>query len=63
VPKVAELPTVQKTLQACAEPMSTMELFEAVVSDVPAWKMKTALGSPPPSRVNVPFTCSALPAE
>ncbi len=55
-PKVAELPTVQKTLQACAEPMSTMELFAAVVSVDPAWKMKTALGSPPPLRVRVPLS-------
>jgi hypothetical protein len=55
VPRVAELPTVQKTLQACAPFSRITELEDAVVSVEAAWKMNTALGSPPPSRVRAPF--------
>lgn len=54
VPSVAELPTCQKTLQAWAPLIRTTLLPEAVVSAEPIWKMKTALGSPCPSRVRVP---------
>jgi hypothetical protein len=56
VPSVAELPTVQKTLHACAPPSRTTELPEAVVSDEPAWKMKTALASPPAFKVTDPVS-------
>ena len=55
VPIVAELPTCQYTL--VPRPpllMSTCELL-AVVSVVPIWKMKIALGSPPSLRVSVAF--------
>ena len=54
VPSVAELPTCQNTLQACAPFSSTTELPDAVVSVEPAWKMNTAFGSPPPFRVTEP---------
>jgi hypothetical protein len=54
VPSVAELPTCQKILQACAPFSKTTLLLEAVVSVEPAWKMKTALASPPPFKVSVP---------
>jgi hypothetical protein len=53
-PRVAELPTCQKTLQAWAPLMSTTRLFGAVMSVEPAWNMNTALGSPWASRVRVP---------
>jgi hypothetical protein len=54
VPSVTELPASQKTLQACA-PFSRITLLpEAVVSVDPAWKMKTALASPPPLSVTDP---------
>jgi len=61
VPRVAELPTVQNTLQAWAPPSSTTELLDAVVSVEPAWKMNTASASPPALRVKVPVSASALP--
>ena len=55
VPRVAELPTCQKTLEATAPPMSATALLPAaVVSVLPIWKMKTAFGSPLPLRVTVP---------
>ena len=47
VPSVAELPTCQKTLQACAPLIRLTVLADAVVSVEPAWKTKTAFGSPP----------------
>jgi hypothetical protein len=57
-PKVAELPTFQKTLQAWAPPISTTVLVEAVIRLEPAWKTNTELGSPLPLRVRVPVRCS-----
>lgn len=54
VPRVAELPTCQNTLQACAPLMSETLLDEAVVRVEPILKMKTAFGSPWASRVTVP---------
>jgi hypothetical protein len=56
VPRVAELPTCQNTLQS--EPpliMRTDELL-AVVSLLPIWKMKTALLLPSASRVSSPVS-------
>jgi hypothetical protein len=44
VPKVAELPTCQNTLQASAPPVSLTVLLEAVIRVDPAWKTNTALG-------------------
>ena len=54
VPRVAELPTCQKMLAACALPMRTTRLPEAVVSALPIWKMKTEFALPPPSSVRTP---------
>ncbi len=57
VPRVAELPTCQNTLQAFAPLMKATELDEAVVRVEGIRKMKTELGSPSPSRVTVPVSC------
>ena len=54
VPSVAELPTCQKTLHDWAPLIRLTTLDEAVMRVDPAWKTKTELGSPPPSRVTVP---------
>src|ERR1700680_2655317 len=54
VPRVAELPTCQKTLQDCAPLIKRTFEVLAVVSAVPIWKMKTALGSPCALSVSVP---------
>jgi hypothetical protein len=58
VPSVAELPTCQKTLQAWAPSVRVTLLAESVMSVEGAWKMKTAFGSPPASRVSDPPTSS-----
>ncbi len=63
VPRVAELPTCQNTLQAFAPLMRVTRLPEPVTRVDSVWKMKTALGSFWPSRTrafgaviwNVPF--------
>ena len=60
VPIVAELPTCQKTLQACAPPISVTAAPEPVVRVEPAWKMKTALGSPWASSVRSPLRPSEV---
>ena len=58
VPRVAELPTCQKTLPADAPLISvTLELL-AVVSVLPIWKMKRALELPWPSRTSAVFSCA-----
>ena len=44
MPKVAELPTCQNTLQASAPPVSLTVLLETVIRVDPAWKTNTALG-------------------
>jgi hypothetical protein len=62
VPSVAELPTCQKTWQASAPLVSRMWLAESVTSVEPIWKMKTAFGSPPASRVSAPPTSSEVEA-
>ena len=46
VPRVAELPTWKNTLQGMPPLMITTAELLAVVSVLPIWKMKTALGSP-----------------
>ena len=56
VPSVAELPTCQKTLHAWAPPMRLTLLPDAVISVEPAWKTKTALGSPWASSVKAPVS-------
>ncbi|GHD84980.1 hypothetical protein GCM10010508_06910 [Streptomyces naganishii JCM 4654] len=58
VSRVAELPTCQNTLQACAPLTSRTLLPGAVIRVEPIWKMKTALGSPWASRVTVPVRFS-----
>jgi hypothetical protein len=62
VPRVAELPTCQNTLQAWAPLVRMTLLAEEVMSVEGAWKMKTAFGSPPAFRVSDPPTCSELVA-
>ena len=59
VPNVAELPTCQKTLHACAPFSRTTLLLDAVVRLDPAWKMNTAFGSPPPFNVTEPVKAKA----
>jgi hypothetical protein len=56
VPSTAELPTCQKTWQDWAPLISLTWLDDAVVSVEPAWKTKTASGSPPPSSVTSPVS-------
>jgi hypothetical protein len=56
VPRVAELPTCQNTLQSCPPLTICTTAALAVVSVVPIWKMKTAVGSPLASRVSVPVS-------
>ena len=59
VPSVAELRTCQKTFDACAPPVKSTLLPDAVMSVEPIWKMKTALGLPWALRVSVPV----IPSE
>ena len=54
VPSVAEEPTCQKTLHACAPLISETLVFEPVISVEPIWKMNTALGLPWASSVTLP---------
>lgn len=54
VPRVAELPTCQKTLQPCAPLISLTLLEVAVVNAEPIWNTNTAFGSPSASRVKGP---------
>ena len=58
VPRVAELPTCQKTLQAAAPLARITWLLLAVVSVDPIWKMNTAAGLPCASRVRSPDNAS-----
>ena len=52
VPRVAELPICQNTLQACAPPEKTMLLPLMVVSVEPAWNIHTSVE--PPDSVSTP---------
>jgi hypothetical protein len=52
VPKVAELPTCQNTLQAKAPLVRMMLLADAVISVEATWKTNTELGLPWPSSVS-----------
>ena len=54
VPKVAEEPTCQNTLQAWAPLTSATLVPEPLISVEPIWKMKTAFGSPWASSVTEP---------
>src|ERR1022692_1065594 len=53
-PRVAELPTCQNTFDAWALPVRLTWRWEAVVSVVAIWKMKTASAFPPASSVRSP---------
>src|ERR1700683_4606731 len=59
-PRVADVPTCQKTLEALAPPARITWLPMAVVNVDAIWNMKTALGSPLASRVRLP---SKIPSE
>ena len=59
VPSVAELPTCQNTLQACAPLISDTVLAEAVVSVESVWKIHTEFGLPAPSSTSGPVRLSA----
>lgn len=54
VPRVAELPTCQNTLQAEAPLIRSTFALLAVINVLPILKIKTAFGSPCASRVTVP---------
>lgn len=59
LPSVAEEPTCQKTLHACAPLTSETVVFEPVISVEPTWKMNTALGLPSALRVTLPEDSSS----
>jgi len=61
VPRVAELPTCQNTLQAWAPLVSSTRLAEPVVSVDPAWNTNAAFGFPPASRVRAPLSAREEP--
>jgi len=54
VPRVAELPTCQKTLQDACEVVNLTTLPEPVIKVLEAWKMNTASGAVELSSVTVP---------
>ena len=54
VPRVAELPTCQKTLQGSTPLISITVLFDAVIRVDATWKMNTASDAFSPSNVTVP---------
>ena len=54
VPKVAELPTCQKMLEALVPPLRITLRPDIVVSVDAIWKIQTAFGSPRASRVRSP---------
>ena len=59
VPSVAEEPTCQKTLHACAPLTIETEVFDPLISVEPIWKMNTALGFPCASSVTLPEDSSS----
>jgi len=59
VPSVAEEPTCQKTLHACAPFVSETLVLEPVVKVEPIWKMNTAFGSPWAFSVTLPEESSS----
>jgi hypothetical protein len=61
VPRVAELPTCQKTLQALAPFTNKTSEYEAVVRVDPIWKTHTLLGSACPSSVRIPVNSVSDP--
>jgi hypothetical protein len=61
-PSDAELPTCQKTLQACASFSKRTLLDPSTVRPLPTWNMNTAVGSFSALSVTVPLYWSALEA-
>ena len=59
VPSVADEPTCQNTLHACAPLMRTTDDSVSVIRVDPIWKTKSAFGSPWPSRVSTPVMPTA----
>jgi len=57
-PTVAELPTCQYTLHGEAPLITSTDELLAVVSVLPIWNTKTALGSPWASRMSCPVSCA-----
>jgi hypothetical protein len=58
VPKVAELPTCQNTLQANPPLVSRTLDPDAVIREDPIWKYHASLAEPVPARVKVPVTAA-----
>jgi hypothetical protein len=57
VPRVAELPTCQKTLHACAPLIRATTLLDPVINvDAGVLNTKAALGLPAASSVSVPLS-------
>ena len=56
VPRVAELPTCQKTFESVKLLLKTTDELLAVVSALPIWKTNSALGLPSVLRVRVPVS-------
>src|SRR5438094_1321077 len=63
VPKVAELPTCQKTLAALAPPLKITWRPDVVVRVEAIWKMNTAFASPRASSVRSPEEISSEEAD
>ncbi len=57
-PRVAELPTCQKTLSPAPPLAKTTDEWLAVVRVLPIWNRNTAFGSPSASSVSVPVNCA-----
>jgi hypothetical protein len=60
VPKVAELPTCQYTLEGNAPPVSRMLEPVAVTKELPIRKYQTSLNEPVPASVKTPVTAAEL---
>jgi hypothetical protein len=60
VPKVAEDPTCQNTLQANAPPVSTIPEPVAVIKELPIWKYQASLDEPVPARAKTPVRAAEL---
>ena len=60
-PSVAEVPTFQNTLQACAPPANSTVDPMAVVNIEPIWKYHASVALPVPRRVKIPLNCADEP--
>ena len=65
VRRVAEEVTCQNTLQACAPLVRMTSLSTSAITVEADWKIQTALGLPPPSRMSVPvrFNSAGAPSS